>query len=110
MTSTLSRCPSCAGVVPAVASACPHCEAPLSRKSSLGKLALGVLGGLGASMTLMACYGAPPSSCYETVKLPDGGTTTDYVCGVEPADAGPRADAGATDGGTTDGGRTDGGP
>lgn len=81
----------------------------MPRPSSLGKFALGLLGGLGASMTLMACYGAPPSSCYETITLPDGGRETDYVCGepardagsadAGPADAGPRTDAGQTDGG-----------
>ncbi len=107
---SLSKCPSCVGVVPNQATACPHCELPLAPKSSLGKFALGVLGGLGASMTLMACYGAPASSCYQRVQLPDGGSTTDYVCDDErdasvtlPSDAGVR-DAGATDAGTSDGG------
>ncbi|MCU0696640.1 MAG: hypothetical protein MUC96_08940 [Myxococcaceae bacterium] len=69
----------------------------MPRPSSLGKFALGLLGGL------------PPSSCYETITLPDGGRETDYVCGepardagsadAGPADAGPRTDAGQTDGG-----------
>ncbi|MCA2982071.1 MAG: hypothetical protein INH41_03485 [Myxococcaceae bacterium] len=70
----------------------------------MGKLALGLLGGLGASMTLMACYGAAPSSCYESITLPDGGRQTDYVCGevrdAGSTDAGVKSgDAGSTDGG-----------
>jgi hypothetical protein len=69
-------------------------------------------------MTLMACYGAPPSSCYETIALPDGGRTTDFVCdapdprrldGGTSTDAGSRPDGGAQDAGTTDGG-VDAGP
>ncbi|MBM4778829.1 MAG: hypothetical protein GQE15_14085 [Archangiaceae bacterium] len=112
---SLSKCPSCVGVVPNQATTCPHCEIPLAPKSSLGKVALGLLGGLGASMTLMACYGAPASSCYQRVQLPDGGSTTDYVCDDErdasiaiPGDAGVR-DGGATDGGASDAGVTDAG-
>lgn len=105
---SLSKCPSCVGVVPNQATTCPHCELPLAPKSSLGKVALGLLGGLGASMTLMACYGAPASSCYQTKALPDGGTTTGYVCDDRP-DASTSTDAGAHDGGATDGGVTDAG-
>lgn len=105
---SLSKCPSCVGVVPNQATTCPHCEMPLAPKSSLGRVALGLLGGLGASMTLMACYGAPASSCYQSKALPDGGTTTDYVCDDKP-DASTSTDAGAHDGGATDAGVTDAG-
>ncbi len=84
---------------------CPHCVTDLPKPSRFGKLALGVLGGIGASMTLMACYGAPP--CRE-VGLPDGGTSTN--CTYEPVTQDAGADGGArSDGGVTDGG-TDAGP
>lgn len=98
--SNLSKCPSCAGVVPSRATVCPHCVEPMPKKTGLGKLAIGVLGGIGASMTLMACYGAPPA-CRS---LPDGGDD----CSYQPVsqDAGNTTDGGVTtDGGTT----TDGG-
>lgn len=109
----LSKCPTCFGVVPTTASVCPHCVAELPKRSRLGKLALGVLGGIGASMTLMACYGAPP--CYAT--LPDGGTDVNRRC-HEPleidagsSDGGVRTDAGTSnDGGVTADGGTDAGP
>jgi hypothetical protein len=100
--SSVPKCPSCSGVVPPSAAQCPHCDVALERKSALGKLALGVLGGLGASMTLMACYGAPASSCYETITLPDGGRQTDFVCGSNHGDAGTANDGGTPgDAGTT---------
>lgn len=102
----LSKCPSCAGVVPSTASVCPHCVSAMPKPSRFGKLALGVLGGIGASMTLMACYGAPP--CRE-VTLADGGTSSN--CTYEPVTQDAGTDGGVTtDGGTrSDGGVTDGG-
>lgn len=120
--SSLSKCPACSGVVPVSLSECPHCEGPLTPKSSLGKLAMGLLGGLGASMTLMACYGAPATGCRSVSEtLPDGGLTSNYRCPgdivnqpdggttIFTEDSGAPTDAGASDGGSRDGG-ADGGP
>lgn len=83
---------------------------------------MGLLGGLGASMTLMACYGAPATGCRYTAELQaDGGTADVYRCPgdlvnqpdggttVFTGDGGGQPDAGASDGGSTDGG-ADGGP
>lgn len=120
---SLSRCRSCQGVVPAAAAVCPHCEVSLpaaSVSTRLGKLALGLLGGMGASMTLMACYGAPPCDFVSTT-LPDGGLGPSR-CGFEPVnrpdtftDGGVSNDAGADggvtiDGGSSDAGQSDAGP
>jgi hypothetical protein len=110
MSSSLSKCPACAGIVPVAVITCPHCEGALPRRSSLGKLALGLLGGIGASMTLMACYGAPATGCrFVTDELPDGGCRADvtqpmFDAGSVTGDGGVPADAGASDGGA-DGGR-----
>ncbi len=59
----LSSCSSCAGLVPARATRCPHCEAAIEPPRSglravlanLGRVAVGGV----ALMTLMACYGGP---------------------------------------------------
>lgn len=121
MSSSLSKCPACSGVVPIAVTTCPHCEAAISPKSSFGKVAMGLLGGLGASMTLMACYGAPATGCrYVNETLPDGGPTSTYRCngdlimqpdgGSTIFDGGTSAtDAGLSDAGTSDGGSRDGG-
>lgn len=107
--SSLSKCPSCSGVVPNSANTCPHCDGALTPRSSLGKLALGLLGGLGASMTLMACYGAPPTGCrFATDELPDGGCAGAIV-NQPQFDGGTVSDASVPDGGTGDGGSRDGG-
>lgn len=112
----LLKCPTCFGVVPQTASICPHCVADLPKHGSLAKLALGLLGGLGASMTLMACYGAPP--CYQT--LPDGGVDRNRYCyeplpdqdgGADSSDGGVARDGGgSSDGDVTIDGGSDGGP
>jgi len=120
--SSLSKCPACSGVVPASVTACPHCEVAITPKSSFGKLAMGLLGGLGASMTLMACYGAPATGCrYVAERQADGGTADVYRCPgdivnqpdggstIFTGDSGVPTDAGASDGGSRDGG-ADGGP
>lgn len=56
----LGTCSACDGLVPAAASACPHCDQPQPRRASWLRRALAgvTLGGV-AAMTLMACYGAP---------------------------------------------------
>src|SRR5262245_33815724 len=79
----LTSCRSCAGLLPRVASRCPHCDAPRPKGGPM-RSAL-ALAGIGAvSLTLMACSGAP---CY-----------TDERCA-----GGPRSDLSAgTDAQTTD--------
>lgn len=61
---TMTTCPACNGIAPDGAALCPHCDAPLAAKkerSGLAARALAVLSAGAASVTLMACYGAPPT-------------------------------------------------
>jgi hypothetical protein len=58
---SLVSCHSCGGFAPAAHTACPHCDASLTRP--LGRIArfLGALAGSGAfMMTMAACYGVAP--------------------------------------------------
>ena len=54
-------CPTCAGFVPDHLAACPHCEAPRTRPRwrRAAQLLASLAGGLGFTVTLAACYGAP---------------------------------------------------
>lgn len=130
--STLSTCSSCAGFVPAAATACPHCDArvtwspPLLARLSRG--VLGIAGGSTIALTLMACYGAPPCDDDEDR---DGDNYGNTYCGYgedcddgdeniypgAPDDEGDGVDqncdgedgiAGNDDGGVSDGGDADG--
>ena len=71
---SLSPCLSCRGLVPSSESRCPHCGREVPKRSVLAK-GLAVLGASAASITLMACYGAPPLQ----------------VCEFTGADGGPQA-------------------
>ncbi len=89
--SSLPSCPSCGGLVPACAAACPNCRRPFrSPKPRRKSLLLGLGGASLASITLMACYGLPPCQDVEPGQDP-------YSChGQDEVDAG--SDAGV-DGG-----------
>lgn len=53
----LEKCSACQGFVPTASNECPHCST--KRMSRLGAVAA-VIGASAISVTLMACYGAPP--------------------------------------------------
>ncbi len=58
-------CSHCEGFVPEANNQCPNCEtsiAPLKKKGKLSKILYGITVG-STAMTLMACYGQPPSGC-----------------------------------------------
>jgi hypothetical protein len=130
---TLLPCPRCGGFLPPAQRACVHCgaavaflpRAPLRSPHhgpggrSLLSTLLALAGAGVASVTLMACYGAPDldcdtrerrtadgglvDGCYACGPAPDGSTLDPEWCFAEGA-----GDAGAADGGVdggTDGGR-----
>ena len=102
----MRRCSACSGFAPASTSACPHCglELPAApdRLGRIGVVASTLLGSA-FTMTLMACYGCPPSEC----------TYVDGDSGRHRSDAQVNKDTGADDDAGTinaDGGvRSDGG-
>ena len=69
------RCSSCSGFVPTSRSSCPHCGTEvgrpervsglLQRPDRVGRFAAiaSTVVGSAFTMTLMACYGCPPSEC-----------------------------------------------
>lgn len=57
---SLSTCTACGGLVPRLASACPHCEAPCTRRRSTARKLFDLAGGGAVALTLSACYGAAP--------------------------------------------------
>jgi hypothetical protein len=69
---SLTTCSRCAGFLSSTAAVCPHCDArpARSRRRRVGVL-LGLAGSASLGLTMMACYGCPPSECREYV--PDGG-------------------------------------
>jgi hypothetical protein len=62
----MKKCASCSGFVPNAKTECPNCGARLAgsglspRMKTLGAFGA-ILGGGAFAMTLMACYGCPPS-------------------------------------------------
>jgi hypothetical protein len=56
----LSRCASCGAFA---LSTCPHCGAASSALATAGRAIIGLVGGSGIAVTLMACYGGPPVDC-----------------------------------------------
>lgn len=73
----LGRCAGCHGFLPSNVACCPNCEAPQAEPSARASLLkrVGILAASAvASMTLMACYGAP-GDYY-------GGCYADSECGV----------------------------
>jgi len=63
----LRACPSCRGLSPDGAPACVHCDAPVVSRRPLARLLFGLASGSAFAMTLMACYGMPPSkdTCFD---------------------------------------------
>lgn len=60
----METCSLCQGFVPNNTTQCPNCDTPLCRpKKGLVKTLLGAISGGALSITLMACYGAPPAIC-----------------------------------------------
>lgn len=57
----LTSCSSCGGFAPATARRCPHCETSIATGSGFARKLLAVAGGGAVAVTLMACYGMPPS-------------------------------------------------
>ncbi len=52
----MKKCSSCDGLIPSMSKSCPNCHKISRRiKAGLGAAGVGVI-----SLTLMACYGAPP--------------------------------------------------
>jgi hypothetical protein len=100
--SRLIRCASCQGFLPPQEGTCPHCgtEQPAPSQSVWGsRLGLGLLACMGGSafaVTLMACYGCPPSACGGFDLGPPGKDLGPSPC--QRADGSPQ-DAGIWDGG-----------
>ena len=63
-------CPTCAGFVPDHLAACPHCDAAPKGWRRLARAVLALAGGLGFTVTMAACYGAP--GVYDTCPDQDG--------------------------------------
>lgn len=59
----MHTCSSCSGLIPEQNAVCPNCR----KESMVGLLAKTALGGL-ISMTLMACYGAPPPNWKDAIE------------------------------------------
>jgi hypothetical protein len=69
---SLARCAACTGYLPALAAACPHCEAAVASPArSTARRLLDLAGGGAIALTLAACYGAPPG--YYDVDHPTSG-------------------------------------
>jgi hypothetical protein len=56
----LTTCSRCDGFLTATAAACPHCEAPRTRRRRRLGVLIGLAGSASLGLTMMACYGAPP--------------------------------------------------
>jgi hypothetical protein len=80
MPTPLDDCPICGGLRPA-AHACPHCEAPAERPRAprLARTIAALVGAGAATITLMACYGAPPGY-YRPQAEPCTDADHDTVC------------------------------
>ncbi len=85
MATALHDCPVCGGLRPAH-QVCPHCDAaiPRERGPRLARSLAALLGAGAASLTLMACYGAPPG--YYRPGPTDGCTDADHDLTCAPAD------------------------
>lgn len=100
----LISCSACHGFMGATDAVCPHCEKPRPparsglRWAALGSVAM-MLGGSAFAMTLMACYGCPPTGCGGPYEPPDLLPPADDL--LTPAD-GSCTDSGA--GCSSDGG------
>lgn len=57
----MQQCSNCQGFVPPALQVCPHCQQQPAKNFRLGlKRALQLVLGTSVTMTLAACYGAPP--------------------------------------------------
>jgi hypothetical protein len=56
----LPTCSRCGGFMNATASVCPHCDAPARSRRRLA-VVLGLAGSASLGLTMMACYGGPPT-------------------------------------------------
>jgi hypothetical protein len=103
----LARCPECRGFLPPSApdvdsAPCPHCAGDASSiravgrsgqsaaTSNVGKKILGVVGTSAFAVTLMACYGPPPSHMRrpaEPAPGPGNGQTMDKAGGLDDSPA-----------------------
>jgi hypothetical protein len=52
----------CGGFLPSTEAVCPHCDARPSRRRRFAVL-LGLAGSASLGLTMMACYGGPPTKC-----------------------------------------------
>ena len=82
---SLKTCSSCSGFVPGEATACPHCDAPVSGSFLLSgpmrRIGRALIGGAMA-ITLSACYGAPVSPYPDAECLPgEVDNDNDGFCG-----------------------------
>lgn len=93
------RCSACSGFAPSATTVCPHCgkdlPRPVDRLGRVGVVASTLLGSA-FTMTLMACYGCPPSEC--TYVPEDGGRVRSDA--QVNTDSGDDADVGMNDAGT----------
>jgi hypothetical protein len=79
----LIGCSRCGGFLGADSAVCPHCGTrPSARRRGRWAAFLGLAGSASLGLTMMACYGGPPTTCE-----PDEG------CGGDP-DAGGMTDGG----------------
>jgi len=83
MPTPLHECPTCGGLRPAQ-QVCPHCDAPIARWPRLARNLAALVGAGAASLTLMACYGAPPG--YYRPEPHDGCTDADHDQVCAPTD------------------------
>lgn len=57
----MQTCSNCQGFLPTQAEACPNCDTQLSTMKKVTKIIGGIVASATLSVTLMACYGMPPS-------------------------------------------------
>lgn len=92
----MQSCPHCDGFIPAPASSCPNCQHAFQpgRKRGL-KRAFQLMLGASFSLTLTACYGAPPPQplppCDESAETVDAPCVTPYPSPSPSASASPSA-------------------
>ena len=84
------QCKTCAGFVPQSSSHCPNCSTEYTKGKACRqiKTAATIVGAGMISMTLMACYGAPPDYPHQ---LPDNPSGTSAE--KEPKDADKEKDS-----------------
>lgn len=83
----MHSCESCRGFVPEALTACPNCETNNMAKRGIKTKASVILSVSAISLTLMACYGAPPDEWEKECAPPNTNKDAAKIVGdVEPAD------------------------